>query len=132
MRTSGLESWGTMPETDIETAAIPVIYFPTGSAIITTDSERRLQSLARQYSRKRLQSITLVGFTDDEGEEAMNDSLSLRRANAVKAWLQQNGGVNNIPIQTIGKGENNPQKGNHTAAGKALNRRVEVVENEPR
>ncbi|MBL7986799.1 MAG: OmpA family protein [Chlorobi bacterium] len=130
--TTASASGATMPETDTETAAIPVIYFPTGSAIITTDSERRLQSLARQYSRKRLQSITLVGFTDDEGEEAMNDSLSLRRANAVKAWLQQNGGVNNIPIQTIGKGENNPQKGNHTAAGKALNRRVEVVENEPR
>lgn len=122
----------TTPEITTETTTTPVIYFPTGSAIITTDSERRLQSLARQYSRKRLHSITLIGFTDDEGEEAMNDSLSLRRANAVKEWLQQNGGVINLPIQTIGKGESNPQKGNNTSAGKAMNRRVEVVENEPR
>lgn len=110
----------------------PVVYFSTGSAIITTDSERRLQSLAEQFSRKKLRSITLIGFTDDEGEEAMNDSLSIRRANAVKTWLQKNGGLGNLTIQTIGKGESSPKKGNTTSAGRAINRRVEIVANRAR
>ena len=110
----------------LNASADPVIYFPTGSAMITTEAEQILKALAQQFIGQKPHGITVIGFTDDEGEEPMNDSLSLRRAIAVKDWLQGHG-LGEISIQTIGKGEREPKAKNPTAAGRALNRRAEIV-----
>jgi OmpA-OmpF porin, OOP family len=55
----------------------------------------------------------------------MNHALSLRRAEAVKAYLE-NMGVNGGMIRTVGLGETTPIADNNTLQGRAMNRRVEV------
>ncbi len=69
--------------------------------------------------------VVAVGHTDTTGPASYNQRLSVRRAEAVKAYLVSNG----VPagrIFTEGKGEMNPIANNDTRAGRAKNRRVEV------
>uniref|UniRef100_UPI002FE40654 OmpA family protein n=1 Tax=Tepidimonas sp. TaxID=2002775 RepID=UPI002FE40654 len=67
-----------------------------------------------------------VGHTDSVGSDAYNDRLSLRRAEAVKAYLVSKG----IPadkVRTEGRGKREPVADNATAEGRAKNRRVDVT-----
>ena len=66
-----------------------------------------------------------VGHTDSTGPEAYNRKLSIRRAEAVKAYLISTG-IDASRVYTEGKGETQPVADNKTAAGRAKNRRVTV------
>jgi outer membrane protein OmpA-like peptidoglycan-associated protein len=69
--------------------------------------------------------ILIAGHTDITGDESLNQRLSLRRANSIKNYLTKRG----IPaerIEVVSFGELKPKFLNTTAAGRALNRRVEV------
>lgn len=66
-----------------------------------------------------------VGHTDSMGTDQYNDKLSLRRAEAVKAYLLSKG-VEANRVYTEGKGEKQPVADNKTAEGRAQNRRVEI------
>jgi OOP family OmpA-OmpF porin len=72
--------------------------------------------------------IIVIGHTDNIGSLAYNKKLSLKRAEAVKAYLVKNG-VEASRVYTEGKAFTEPVADNKTAAGRALNRRaiVEVV-----
>ena len=72
-----------------------------------------------------LEVIVLVGHTDSVGNDAYNQKLSVRRAEAVKAYLVSKG-VEANRIYTEGKGESQPVADNKTAEGRAKNRRVDV------
>lgn len=79
----------------------------------------------------RIQAINLdvviaVGHTDSMGSEAHNQRLSLRRAEAVNAYLV-NQGVPVDRIRTEGRGESQPMASNDTAQGRSQNRRVEIT-----
>ena len=65
------------------------------------------------------------GHTDSVGSDAYNQKLSVRRAEAVKAYLVGKG-VDAKRVYTEGKGEKQPVATNKTAAGRAQNRRVEI------
>ena len=75
--------------------------------------------------------IQVEGYTDAKGTDAYNDDLSLRRADAFASALKEHGV--GVDITTHGSGEKNPVAPNETSdgqdnpAGRALNRRVEVV-----
>ena len=69
--------------------------------------------------------IDVTGYTDRLGSETYNQKLSVRRAEAVKAYLQGKG-VESNRIYTEGKGEKQPVADNTSAAGRAKNRRVEI------
>jgi outer membrane protein OmpA-like peptidoglycan-associated protein len=69
--------------------------------------------------------ITIIGHTDSTGSDAINDPLSLDRANSVRAYLA-NRGVNPALILTQGRGSHQPIASNSTADGRARNRRVEI------
>ena len=73
-----------------------------------------------------LDVVIAVGHTDSMGSEAHNQRLSLRRAEAVKAYLV-NQGVPAERIRTEGRGEAQPVASNDTAQGRALNRRVDIT-----
>jgi len=70
--------------------------------------------------------VSLEGHTDSIGTDAYNQKLSERRAAAVKEWLVKKG-VDVSKIQTAGFGKTKPIADNKTKAGRAENRRVEVL-----
>ena len=72
-----------------------------------------------------LEVIIAVGHTDSVGSDAYNQKLSLRRSQAVKAYLVSKG-IDKTRIYTEGKGEKQPVADNKTKEGRAKNRRVEI------
>mgnify|MGYP001572354342 FL=1 len=71
--------------------------------------------------------VEIQGHTDSVGSETYNQALSERRANAVKAYLVSQG-IAEHRITTKGFGELQPIADNSTAAGRAENRRVVIIE----
>ena len=69
--------------------------------------------------------IIAVGHTDSKGTDAYNQKLSIRRSEAVKAYLLDKG-IEKNRIYTEGKGESQPVADNSTKEGQAKNRRVEI------
>lgn len=70
--------------------------------------------------------MKIEGHTDGQGEAAANQALSARRASAVLAALAA-GGVPKARMQSTGLGESSPIADDTTAAGRARNRRVEII-----
>lgn len=72
-----------------------------------------------------LEVVIAVGHTDSVGTDAYNQKLSVRRAEAVKAYLVSKG-IEANRVYTEGKGKKQPVADNKTAEGRAKNRRVEI------
>jgi outer membrane protein OmpA-like peptidoglycan-associated protein len=70
-------------------------------------------------------AISIVGHTDNTGSDAVNNPLSIQRANATRDFLMARGVAMNR-ITTAGRGEREPIAGNDSDAGRAQNRRVEI------
>jgi outer membrane protein OmpA-like peptidoglycan-associated protein len=70
--------------------------------------------------------LSVEGHTDSDGDEALNQSLSEKRAQAVVDHLV-NMGIDSSRLTSKGWGESNPAGPNSTSEGKAANRRVEFV-----
>jgi hypothetical protein len=71
-------------------------------------------------------TITVAGFTSAPGSEEFNRELSQNRAESVKSFLVERG-IPSDRIATVGYGEDRPIATNETSAGRAMNRRVEIV-----
>jgi OOP family OmpA-OmpF porin len=68
--------------------------------------------------------VVITGHTDNVGSQKSNQTLSLKRAQAVKNWLVKKGIASNR-MRTVGKGENEPVASNETDEGRLENRRIE-------
>jgi outer membrane protein OmpA-like peptidoglycan-associated protein len=101
--------------------------FSSGSAVLTASGQGSLKKLAA-IIRSGQSAIQIEGFTDSQGADATNLSLSKKRADAVKKALQT-AGVSAARMQTAGKGKAQPVADNGSAAGRARNRRVEIIVN---
>lgn len=100
------------------------IEFPTGSASISAASARLLDSIAEAAS-DCAGALRIEGYTDNVGKDANNASLSLRRAEAVRAALIVRG-VAPARLVARGFGAASPLATNDTADGRARNRRIEI------
>lgn len=102
--------------------------FAFDSASLSREGMASLQALGDSIRAKgaRVVDIDIVGHTDSSGPEQYNQQLSLRRAEAMKAYLVSESGVDAAIIDVMGKGESMPVADNATREGRALNRRVEV------
>jgi OOP family OmpA-OmpF porin len=99
--------------------------FDFDKSVVKPEGRARLDDLVGKIKGITLEVVIAVGHTDAIGTDAYNQRLSVRRAEAVKAYLVSKG----IPanrIYTEGKGKRQPVADNRTAAGRAKNRRVEV------
>jgi OOP family OmpA-OmpF porin len=99
--------------------------FDFDKSVVKPEGRARLDDLVGKIKGITLEVVIAVGHTDAIGTDAYNQRLSVRRAEAVKAYLVSKG----IPanrVYTEGKGKRQPVADNRTAAGRAKNRRVEV------
>ena len=87
------------------------------------------ENLAILQSRPKM-TITIVGHTDSDGNDAYNQKLSLSRATTVMQYFSQKG-IAPDRMQAVGKGESNPVADNKTETGKAQNRRIEIEFTDP-
>ena len=99
--------------------------FDFDKAVLKPEGKARLDDLVDKLKAVNLEVIIAVGHTDSIGTKAYNQKLSVRRANAVKAYLVSKG-IEANRIYTEGKGETQPIASNKTKEGRAKNRRVEI------
>ena len=85
-----------------------------------------MDKLARFLTQFPDRKVLIEGYTDSVGAEAYNLSLSERRAQAVRTALAQRG-IDSARIAAHGYGKAHPVADNHSADGRAMNRRVEIV-----
>jgi OOP family OmpA-OmpF porin len=100
-------------------------FFDFDKAVLKPEGKAKLDDLTGKIKGITLEVIIAVGHTDSIGTEAYNQKLSLRRAEAVKAYMVSKG-IEANRIYTEGKGEKQPVADNRTAEGRAKNRRVEI------
>lgn len=102
------------------------VLFDTGRADLRSGGQRNIEKLAaflREYPER---TAMVEGFTDSVGSEAMNQTLSERRASAVRNALMGQG-INADRVAMRGYGEAYPVASNDSSGGRAQNRRVEIV-----
>lgn len=102
------------------------VLFGTDKSSLTPDGMRSAQKLADVLKQNPARMVLIEGFTDSTGASAYNQELSSRRAAAVRDALMQMGVAANR-VNVRGYGEAYPVSGNDNAAGRQLNRRVEIV-----
>ncbi|MBP7957872.1 MAG: OmpA family protein [Ottowia sp.] len=100
-------------------------FFDFDKSVLKPEGRAKLDDLVSKIQGINLEVIIAVGHTDSVGSDAYNQKLSVRRAEAVKAYLISKG-IERNRIYTEGKGEKQPVADNRTAEGRAKNRRVEV------
>jgi OOP family OmpA-OmpF porin len=100
-------------------------FFDTGKSVLKPDAQAKLADLVDKTKGVNLEVIIAVGHTDTVGSAALNQKLSISRAEAVKTFLTGKG-IETNRVYTEGKGFSQPVADNKTAEGRAKNRRVEV------
>lgn len=101
------------------------ILFDFDSAALRAASRQSLRDMANVFVEYPETRIDISGYTDSIGSAAYNQNLSERRAQSVTRYLTSQG-VSSTRISTRGYGESLPTASNETAAGRQLNRRVEI------
>ena len=100
--------------------------FDVNSAQIKPGFYSTLDKIAKIVNKYGKTHLSLIGYTDSTGSAAYNKKLSDRRASSVLNYLG-NQGVIPQRLSAYGMGEEKPRASNATAAGRALNRRVEII-----
>lgn len=100
-------------------------FFDFDKSVVKPAGKTKLDDLVSKVKGINLEVIIAVGHTDSVGSDAYNQKLSVRRAEAVKAYLVSKG-IEKNRIYTEGKGEKQPVASNKTNEGRAKNRRVEI------
>ena len=102
------------------------ILFDVNKTALKGAARTNLDGLATSLNNNPQTNILIVGHTDNTGGVQLNQDLSVRRAEAVKSYITA-ARVDGSRLSTSGKGESEPIGDNKTAAGRAQNRRVEIV-----
>ena len=100
-------------------------FFDFDKSVLKADGKAKLDDLVGKVKAINLEVIIAVGHTDSAGSDAYNQKLSVKRADAVKAYLTTKG-IEKNRVYTEGKGEKQPVADNKTDAGRSKNRRVEI------
>lgn len=117
-------------ETTLETSCrveVPGVYFDFDRATLKPESGRALQSIADLMRRQPTWRLSIEGHTDNVGADPYNQDLSVRRAAAVRVALTRDYSAAPARLTSAGFGERSPVETNDTVAGRARNRRVELV-----
>ncbi len=102
------------------------IYFELDKSELLMQSTQELKALYEVLETNAELQATIIGHTDDQGTAGYNQRLSLERAEAVVSYLRDLG-IDSSRLQAEGKGMREPISSNDTEAGRAKNRRTEVL-----
>jgi OOP family OmpA-OmpF porin len=100
-------------------------FFDFDKAVLKPEGKAKLDDLVGKVKGINLEVIIAVGHTDSVGSDAYNQKLSIKRSEAVKAYLVSKG-IEKSRVYTEGKGEKQPVADNKTGEGRSKNRRVEI------
>ena len=100
-------------------------FFDFDKSVLKPEGKAKLDDLVGKVKDINLEVIIAVGHTDAVGSDAYNQKLSVRRSEAVKAYLVSKG-IEKNRVYTEGKGEKQPVADNKTSEGRSKNRRVEI------
>ncbi len=106
------------------------ISFDVGRSAIKSDFAGVLNQFANSLTANPTTVVSIVGHTDSQGSDAVNNPLSVDRANSARDYLIAHG-VAATRFNTEGRGAREPIADNSTAEGRAKNRRVEIYVAEP-
>lgn len=106
------------------------ISFETGGFAVKAQLRAVLDAVAATLAGDRDARLRIVGHTDRTGSAAINNPLSLDRAQSVRDYLAARG-VSPVRVETLGRGDREPIADNASDAGRARNRRVEIFLREP-
>ena len=100
-------------------------FFDFDKAVLKPEGKAKLDDLVGKVKGISLEVIIAVGHTDSVGGDPYNQKLSVKRSEAVKAYLVSKG-IEKNRVYTEGKGKKQPVADNKTTEGRAKNRRVEI------
>ena len=106
------------------------ISFDVGSAAIKPELRAVLDPFASSLRNDTGARVVIIGHTDNTGSDALNNTLSLERAQSVRDYVVTRG-VPSGRVETAGRGEREPVASNASESGRAKNRRVEILLSEP-
>ena len=113
---------------DITVTLASDVTFASDSADLAPGAQAQLQTVATQLNQHPDGgTLTIVGHTDDIQDDAYNQALSEKRANAVKTRLEQLTSLDKWKTSVSGKGESQPKIKDTTDQARAANRRVEIT-----
>jgi len=102
------------------------VTFPVNSASIQPSFYAPLNEVASTLVNYPSTAVDIVGHASSDGPADYNQDLSERRADAVEGYLLTRG-MQDVRVLSYGRGEDNPVADNATEAGRAANRRVEII-----
>ena len=113
---------------DITVTLASDVTFASDSADLASGAEAQLQTVAGQLAQyPNGGTLSIVGHTDDVQDDAYNQTLSEKRANAVKTRLEQLTKLDKWQTSVSGKGESEPRINDTSDEARAVNRRVEIT-----
>ena len=113
---------------DITVTLASDVTFASDSADLASGAEAQLKTVASQLKQHPDGgTLTVVGHTDDVQDDAYNQTLSEKRANAVKTRLEQLTSLDKWQTSVSGKGESEPKINDTSEEARAANRRVEIT-----
>ena len=112
-------------EPELEPLQPLAVLFATGGSQLSADSKKALDALVDALAARPEQKLSIVGHTDNTGTAQSNETLSRKRALAVKMYLESKG-VDTSRIAVRAMGDRDPTASNDTKGGRQQNRRVDV------
>jgi outer membrane protein OmpA-like peptidoglycan-associated protein len=103
------------------------LQFAGNKATLNKKNEALLKKLNQALITAVPSKVFIQAHTDSLGNTIRNKNLSVQRAKSVQDFLVANGAVNLKNVESVGLGDTNPISDNTTAAGRSLNRRIEVI-----
>lgn len=101
--------------------------FPVGKSELLPDNFTLLKKIVKAIEQVPTAQIVVEGHTDSTGSATLNKNLSRQRAQNIADYLVKVAGINESRVSFVGYGFEKPLADNHTIAGRAKNRRIEVL-----
>lgn len=109
------------------TVRLKALQFPVNQATLGPKNQALMQKVNEAISQAGPSKITVEGHTDSTGSAEKNMTLSEQRAKSVQDYLVANGATSLDNIESVGLGATKPVSDNKTSAGRAQNRRIDII-----